>query len=86
MGNQKNSGGQVQYLPIGMCLGMSIGTAIGTATDNLSIGMCIGMSIGMCIGALIDAKNRKSTAQENGETDTKQDHIHPDKGDEQHDG
>ena len=56
--NKKDSGKQIPYMPIGMCLGLSIGMAIGSAMDNISIGMCFGLGIGMCFGSALDAANR----------------------------
>ena len=65
--NKQENAPQVQYMPIGMCLGMSVGTALGAAMDNMGLYMCMGLSIGMCIGALVDAKNRKTSQEDNKE-------------------
>ena len=62
---QKPSDHQARYLPLGMCLGISIGTAIGVASNHLPVYMAVGLSIGLCIGSLLDAKNRKATADNN---------------------
>ena len=65
--DQQESEHQTYYMPIGMCIGMSLGVAIGTATDNLGTYMPIGLSIGLAIGALVDAKNRKTSQEDNKE-------------------
>ena len=62
MKNEKEPEGQMQYMPIGMCIGIGIGTAIGAAMGSIGTGMCMGLSIGMCIGAFIDAQNKKKTS------------------------
>lgn len=58
---KKDSGNQMYYMPLGMCLGISVGMAIGAAMDNISIGMCMGLGIGMCFGSALDAANRAKT-------------------------
>ncbi len=62
--NKNKQSGNIQYMPIGMCIGIGVGMAIGAAMDSISTGMCIGLCIGMGIGAVIDTKNRKAKAEE----------------------
>ena len=57
--NDKNSGTNIPYLPVGMCLGLSVGLAIGSAMGNIGVGMCLGMGIGLCFGSALDAANNK---------------------------
>ncbi len=66
--NKKDSGNQVQFLPICMSIGVSLGVAIGAALDNIGVWMCIGVSVGVGLGATIDASKRaKENASEKDE-------------------
>ncbi len=60
---KNDSGKQIQYMPIGMCLGISIGMAVGSAMDNIPVGMCLGLGIGLCFGSALDNANKAKKEQ-----------------------
>lgn len=65
--NNNDSGNNIQYMPIGLCLGLSVGLAIGSAMGNIGVGLCFGIGIGLCFGSALDAANRRKSEESQGE-------------------